>query len=145
MGIDDFLTQKQDRHKVYKSHDKDEKLEEIIEEFQDRFPVELRIAFVEVSPKMENNQAKAYKRNGKKYYIRVSENFLQYSTEEQLRRTILHEMVHVYLYQRGYSKHGHGKYFRWILGRVGGSMTRSSIHNVKWEKCIEPFIEEDDI
>lgn len=145
MGIDDFITEKQDRHKVYKTHDKDEKLEQLIEKFQDRFPVELRIDFVEVSPRMERHSAKAYKRAGKKYYIRVSEEYLERATDEELKRTIIHEMVHIYLYQRGYDDHGHGKYFRWILGRVGGSMTRSSIHDTKWEKCIEPFIEEDDI
>jgi predicted SprT family Zn-dependent metalloprotease len=145
MGIDDFITEKQDRHKVYKTHDKDEKLEQLIEEYQERFPVELRIDFVEVSPRMERCNAKAYKRAGKKYYIRVSEEYLERATEEELRRTVLHEMVHIYLYQRGYSKHGHGKYFRWVLGRVGGSMTNSTIHSTKWEKCIEPFIEEDEI
>ena len=145
MGIDDFITEKQDRHKVYQSHDKDEKLEQIIDEYQERFPVELRVDFVEVSPRMERCNAKAYKRAGKKYYIRVSENYIERATEEELRRTVLHEMVHVYLYQKGYSDHGHDKYFRWVLGRVGGSMTGSTIHDMNWEKCIEPFIEEDNL
>ena len=145
MGIDDFLTESSDKHQVYGSHDKDKKLEEIIEEYKDRFPVELRIEFIEVSPRLEKCSAKAYKRAGKKYYIRVSEKFIERSTEEQLKRTILHEMVHVYFYQLGCSDEGHGKYFRWVLGQVGGSMTRSSIHDTKWEKCIEPFIEQENL
>lgn len=145
MGLEEFETESSDKHNVYQSHEKDEKLEQIIEEYQERFPVELRIQFIEVSPKMEQKHAMAYKRAGKKYYIRVSESFIQRSTEEQLRRTVLHEMCHVYLYQQGLSGHGHGKYFRWVVGRVGASMTHSTIHDVKWEKCIQPFIDEDEI
>ena len=145
MGLEEFETESSDKHNVYQSHEKDEKLEQIIEEYQERFPVELRIQFIEVSPKMEKKNAMAYKRAGKKYYIRVSESFIQRSTEEQLRRTVLHEMCHVYLYQQGLSDHGHGKYFRWVVGRVGASMTHSTIHDVKWEKCIQPFIDEDEI
>lgn len=141
MGIDDFIQNDTDSHQMYGSHDYDEKLEQMVEELDDRFPVDLRIDFIEVSPRMEKHNAMAYKREGKKYYIRVSENYIERATERQIRLTVLHEMVHVYFYQMGASKENHSKYFRWVLGRVGGSFTRASILDEKWQVCIEPFLE----
>lgn len=147
MSLDDFIenASNKDKHQVYGSHEYDEKLEEIIEEYQQRFPVELKIEFVEVSSRMEKSYAKAYKREKNKYYIRVSESFIERACKERIRRTILHEMVHVYFFQKGYSKHGHSKYFRWVVGQVGGSLTNSTTNNEMWQNCIEPFIEEKDL
>jgi len=144
MALEDFETEDSNRYKTYGSHDYDEELEQMIEEFQDRFPIELKIEFIEVSPRMEKHQAMAYRR-GSSYYIRVSESFINRSDYERISRTVLHEMVHVYLYQMGYEGSNHDKYFRWIVGRVGASMTHASINDAKWQDCIEPFIKEADL
>jgi predicted SprT family Zn-dependent metalloprotease len=144
MGIDKFLQEGKDKHKLYGGHEYDEKLEKWVDELDERFPVNLRIKFIEVSPRMNKNRAMAYRREGKKYYIRVSESFIERSTDRRIKLTVLHEMVHVYFYQTGASEEKHGKYFRWVLGRVGGSFTRESIHDEKWQACIEPFIEMED-
>lgn len=144
MALDEFKTKASDNHKMYGSHEYDEKLKRLIDEYQERFPVELNVSFVEVSPNMEEHAAITYRRPGNKYYIRFSERYLENHSEEEIRRTMLHELVHVYLYQRGYMKHNHGKVFRWVLGRVGGSFTGETIFTDKWENCIEPFLDEDD-
>lgn len=145
MGLDDYLTEPDNQHKIYSGHEKEEELENMVDEFQDRFPVKLEIEFIEVSPRMTKHHGMAYRRNGNTYFIRMSEDYVNFASDEEIRRTVLHEMAHVYFYQQGYSDESHGKYFRWVLGRIGASMTKSSIHDMKWEKCIEPFIQEDDL
>lgn len=143
MSLEDFKQEDSTSYKRYGSHEYDEKLEKLANKFDSRFPVNLEIDFIEVSPSMEKHAAITYKRDGKHYYIRFSESYLENSTEEEIKRTLLHEMVHVYLYQRGYSNHSHGRVFRWVLGRVGGSFTGESIHSDRWEHCIKPFLDEE--
>lgn len=142
MGLDDFKKENSQSYQRYKDHYYNEKLEKWREEFDDRFPVELNIEFVEVSPQMTKTWGKAYRRDGDTYYIRLSKEFVESKGEEQIRRTLLHEMVHVYFYQIGYGNTNHDKYFRWVCGRVGADMTNMDIHNLKWIDCIEPFLEE---
>lgn len=144
MGLEEFQDNKSSEYKMYRGHEYDEKLEEMVDEFQDKFPVDLRVEFIEVSPRMDKTRAMAYRRPGKKYYIRVSEKFIETSTEERIRLTVLHEMVHVYFYQKGYSDTNHDKFFRWVVGHVGASMTHTSIKSSKWQDCIEPFKEMED-
>jgi len=140
MGLEDFQTKSSDRHRVYGSHEYDEQIEKAVDKYRDRFPIDLEIEFTEISSRMSKCFAKAYKK-GSKYYIRVSEDFIDKSGQKEVELTVLHEMVHVYLYQKGFPQHDHDKYFRWILGRVGGSMTGMTIHEYKWQECIEPFLE----
>lgn len=145
MGLDEFKSEQKSQYRAYSEHEHNEKLQDIVDQYQKRFPIDLRIQFIEVSSRMTKHAAMAYKRDGKKYYIRVSENFIERSNDEQLHRTVIHEMVHVYMYQIGMDNENHGKYFRWVLGRVGGSFTGETIHNTKWEKCVQPFIEKSDL
>jgi len=145
MGLDRFVKQSSDRHKIYGSHEYDEKLEQIIQKHKDKFPIDLKIEFIEVSSAMTKAHATAYSREGNsKHYIRVSEDFIESSSDERIELTIVHEMVHIYFYQQGYLNHNHDKYFRWVVGRVMGSMTHSTIHEKKWQECIEPFFEMED-
>lgn len=144
MGLEEFKGNTSSEYKMYRGHEYDEKLDEMVEEFQDKFPVDLRVDFIEVSPRMSKHHAMAYKRPGSKYYIRVSESFIERSSEKRIRMTVLHEMVHVYFYQMGYSDTNHDKFFRWVVGRVGASMTNTSIKSRKWRQCIEPFLEMDE-
>lgn len=143
MSLDDlFADQESEAKRKYKDEDK-EKLESIVEEYQRRFPEELDIDFIETSARMKSMHGKAYYEPGGKMYIRISEDFMHSVPIDRLKMVVLHEMVHIYLYQKGYKDENHSKYFRWILGRVGGSFTYENIPNKKWNDCIKPFIEND--
>jgi len=143
MGLEDFKATKNQGYRRYGSHKYDKKLERWVEEFQHRFPVELDIEFVEVSPNLSKHSAKAYRREGTIYFIRMSEFYMDNYSDKSCRLTLLHEMVHVYFYQMGYSDTNHDKYFRWVLGRVGGSIRGVGISNPKWQQCVRPFLEEE--
>jgi len=145
MGLEDFQSDTGSGYKQYGHHEYNEKLEQWMKEFQEKFPVELQIEFIEVSPQMNKHAAMAYRREASTYYIRVSETYINQSTDRDIKFTLLHEMVHVYFYQMGYKRTRHDKYFRWVAGRVGADMTRMSIDDEKWKDCIEPFLNEDDI
>jgi predicted SprT family Zn-dependent metalloprotease len=143
MGIDNFKTKSSNSREMYSQHDYDEKLELMLENLEKRFPVDLKIDFIEVSPRMTKTRAKAYKRDGNTYYIRISEEFIHDATDERIELTVLHEMCHVYAYVKGFSEINHNKFFRWIVGRVGASMTYSSVYSQEWIELIEPFLDDD--
>lgn len=128
---------------MYRSHDYEEKLDQMIQRNEEKFPIDLDIDFVEVSPRMEKTRAKAHKKPDGSYYIRVSKKFIETHSDERIELTVIHEMVHIYFYRQGFTDHGHGKYFRWVLGRVGGSMTNSTVYEREWRECIEPFLKEE--
>lgn len=141
MGLEDFKSERNNGYRQYGSHEYDDKLETWKDDFMERFPIDLNIEFIEVSPKMTKHNAMAYRRDVNTYYIRVSEQFINLNNDERIKLTLLHEMVHVYFYQQGYTKTNHDKYFRWVVGRVGASMTHMSINDRKWQDCIEPFLD----
>lgn len=144
MGLEDFSTGSGSNYEKYGNHEYDSKLGTWADEMQQRFPIDLNIEFVEVSPQMTKTRGMAYKRNANEYYIRISERFIHNHSDERVKLTLLHEMVHVYFYQQGFSDTKHDKYFRWVVGRVGASMTHMTLDDKKWEECIEPFIEDDE-
>lgn len=143
MGLDSFKTKSSNKYKRYGHHEYNERLENWVDELQERFPIDLNIEFIEVSPQMTKYNAKAYKRDGNTYFIRVSERYTNLYADEAVKLTVLHEMVHVYFYQMDYGDTNHDKYFRWVCGRVMASMTNMSVEDQKWKDCIEPFIEQD--
>ena len=144
MGIDSFKSTSSNNREMYSEHEYDEKLELMLENLEERFPVDLKIDFIEVSPRMSKTRAKAYRRDGDTYYIRVSEEFIDASSDERIELTVLHEMCHVYAYVKGVSEINHNKFFRWIVGRVGASMTHSSVYSREWIELIEPFLDEEE-
>lgn len=145
MGLDDFKDTSSNEREMYRDHDYDEKLEVMMENLQQRFPCELKIDFIEVSPRMTKTRATAYKRDGETYYIRVSAEYIESANDDRIMLTVLHEMCHVYFYQKGFSDTNHDKFFRWVVGRVGASMTRTNTYSYKWQETIEPFLEDDEI
>lgn len=145
MSLDDLFADQESENKTKYKHEDIEKLESIVEEYQERFPERLDIDFIETSGRMKSMHGKAYYEPDGKMYIRISEDFMHSASNERLRLVVLHEMVHIYLYQKGYNNENHSKYFRWILGRVGGSFTYENIPNKKWNDCIKPFIENDEL
>lgn len=139
MGLHDFSGSKSE-HRAYNGHPKEDQLEEWKDELQERFPVDLDIEFIEVSPKMSKHYGKAYYR-GDTAFIRISQDYIESNEDRKVKLTLLHEMCHVYFYQMGYKETNHDKYFRWVVGRVMASMTSMTIDNKKWQKTIEPFFE----
>lgn len=144
MGLEDFKSERSNGYKKYGHHEYNDRLEEWKDEMQEEFPIELDIEFVEVSPEMTKHNGMAYRRDKDTYYIRISENYIERNSKKKVRLTLLHEMVHVYFYQRGYGDTNHDKYFRWVVGRVGASMTNMTIDSTKWKHCIEPFLQAED-
>lgn len=143
MGLEAFQSEPTNKYKRYSGHEYDERIEDWEDSLEDRFPKDLNIDFVEISPKMSKHNGMAYRRDGNTYFIRLSENYVDNSTDKEIKLTLLHEMVHIYFHRMGYHDTNHDKYFRWVAGRVGASMTRMSIKDKKWQDCIEPFLEED--
>jgi predicted SprT family Zn-dependent metalloprotease len=141
MGLEDFKSESDSHYKQYGYHEYNEKLEKWADEMEERFPIDLNIEFVEVSPQMNQTRGMAYRRDNSTYYIRLAEWFVGIKSDERIKLTLLHEMVHVYFYRQGYSDTHHDKYFRWVVGRVGASMTNMAITDRKWQQCIEPFLE----
>lgn len=143
MGLEEFQTKSQNDYKKYSNPKQDEKLEAWVEELEERFPIDLKIEFVEASPAMTKCRGTAYRKSTGKYYIRISKSFMRNHSDRRVKLTLLHEMVHVYFYRQGYNDTAHDKYFRWVVGRVGASMTNMWTSNQKWQDCIEPFLEEE--
>lgn len=141
MGLEDFKSESDSHYKQYGYHEYNEKLEKWADEMEDRFPIDLNIEFVEVSPQMEQMRGMAYRRDNDTYYIRLAEWFVGIRSDERIKFTLLHEMVHVYFYRQGHSNTNHDKYFRWVVGRVGASMTNMKTSDLKWKQCIEPFLD----
>lgn len=154
MALDDFQTENEDwrRYKKYNLTEKDEKLEQIVEELRPLFPVELDLDFIEASPAMESLNAWAYWRqdNGESYqFIRVSEKLVDHGGS-LLRSIVLHEMVHILFYNMGYRKGNPHKpavsdgdpAFHWVLGAVGANIKQVSSQSDVWQEVCELFIEE---
>jgi len=113
----------------YGSHEEEDRIWNIIEEMQDRFPVEIECDMVEVATQDVNYDAKAYwrVRDGEHYqYMRVKEACL-HGDPTYVRHIILHEMVHLYTFQMGHKDLSDGSpMFKWLCGRVDVTSIRSS-------------------
>jgi predicted SprT family Zn-dependent metalloprotease len=129
-------------HKAHGHHEYNSTLEDWVDEMKDRFPVDLDIEFIEVSPRMTSTNAKAYMKPDGTKYIRVSEDYIYAVPDRRVKMTVLHEMCHIYFYQVGYPDANHDKFFRWVVGRVGASMTHCDTTGDKWVNCIEPFLDD---
>jgi hypothetical protein len=154
VSLDDFTTEKESwrQYKKYNLTDKDKKVEQIVDELRELFPVELEMDFIEVSPAMEGLNGWAYWRrdNGEVYqFIRVSEHLVDHGGY-RLRSVILHEMVHILFYNMGYREgnphkpdvsDGHPA-FHWVLGAVGANISQVNTKSDVWQEVCEMFIEE---
>jgi len=121
--------------------EREEDIEAHIEEFQEKFPEEIRCDMVEVSPPDVKYSAKAYWKQGGDQYMRVSESAFE-KGEWFVRSVILHEMVHLFFYQNDQRDIPDGDtVFEWMLGRVGAIPSGVSEQSEEWELC-ELFLED---
>lgn len=111
------------RYKKYSKHEKEDDLVEWMEEFEDRFPTPVMVDFIEVSPEMENNLGLAYTKPGAQY-IRIAEYAIDEYNDNFIKMVVLHEMVHVWFYQMGYTDiTERDPVFTWVLGQVGADLS----------------------
>jgi len=148
MGLDDFTTNAttESLYKSYNLEELDERLEEIVENHQDRFPYEVRVDFIEASPELKSHAGKAYYRNkgdGVHRYIRIKE-WVARQDNMYTVRVVLHEMVHIYFYQLGLTNISDGdKLFEWVCGRVMADISGVRENNNSFHQAIKPFLEEE--
>lgn len=148
MGLGNFTPDKEttskSRFKSYGYHPMNDTLQKWIDELQCRFPEEVRVDFVEVSPEMTRTDGYAYwkKRDGQHYqYIRIAEKAIEKYSDNHLKRILIHEMCHCYCFQKGYPDvSDSNRVFSWILGRVKADISGYSQSCGEWEDLVEPFL-----
>lgn len=143
MGLKDLVEEENNHGKrQYPEHPREEEFLEWIDEFQDRFPEEVGVDFLEVSPRMTKTWGYAYYREDSQY-IRLSEYLVKNCPDSTIKRVILHEMVHLYSHQIGYGElTERDPLFTWVLGRVGAHVSGYSPSGQEWNDVVEPFLEE---
>lgn len=147
MALDDFSFNQsiEDRFQQYPTHPEDGRINKMIDELQEMFPEDVRVDFVEVSPRMTKTYAMAYwrERDGEyTQFMRIGEHYTEVS-DTFLRRTVLHEMVHLYCFQMGYKDvSDHDDMFTWILGRLGASVSKINQDSQMWQDLAEPFLDD---
>lgn len=132
-------------YRTYGKHEYEDILWEWFHDLEERFPCEIECDFIEVSPNINSFNAKAYKRNSpRSVFIRFSSGTIERYSDEKLKRVLLHEMVHLYTYQKGYAGSiGDGSpMFKWICGQVGTRINQVSDKSRKWERLADPFLED---
>lgn len=145
--IDDGLQDANKGFRHFGPHKEDERVERILEEAQEEMPVNVEIDFIEVSTSMSRYLAKAYwrKRSGEHhYFIRVSEGLLR-GSDEGVKYTIKHELVHIWFYRQGYRGQTgvseQDPLFTYALGVCEASPADRSRTSDVWKDCIEPLLE----
>lgn len=148
--IDDKGGSKTDSSPVsprYGHHEYNDTLSEWVDELNERFPVEVDIEFIEVSPQLSSNATKLYvkKIDGDLYqYIRVKEGLWE-DREWFARQRILYLMVSAYFNQIGMSNIGPANdEFKWVCGRVGAMTNPIDPTEDTWELGCTPFLSEED-
>lgn len=144
MGLGEFVDDKSpESGRAYPDHERQEELEEWLEELSDEFPEPIEVDFIEVSPNMTRHCAKAYWDKSDKdrdRYIRLSEQFVEEHTDGQIKSVILHELVHAWLYQNGDADvTERDPIFTYILGAVGAHVSGFGFSDEMMKKYCAPF------
>lgn len=131
-------------HRNYPYNDFEDDSWEWFDELEERFPEEIKCDFIEVSPNITKYNARAYYReNGRYTYIRFSKHYVENYTDKELKETLLHEMVHLYTYQKGYFNISDGSHlFKWLCGSVGAKINQVGKHEEKWRDLARPLVED---
>lgn len=151
MGLGNFIEDNTpsnkdvNRFSTYSYDEREEDIWDWIEEFQDKFPEEVKCDLVEVAPRDVSYHAQAYwrKRGDTHYqYLRVSETAFD-DGEWFARSVVLHEMCHLYMYQIGMRDvTERSPMFSWLLGRVGAHVSGMRTEGDQWQE-MERFLPDD--
>lgn len=150
MGLKDFVEDESgsssSSYKRYGQHEANERLEAVIEANQEKFPEEIEVDFVEVSPQMTETALRTYTKG--EYpdgtaFIRVSEGFLDHPEGLQV-SILLNAMVTVYFWQNGQmDKAGSTDLYKWVCGRVSAQLNNLRNDEEAWYSVGEPMMSED--
>jgi len=126
------------RYRQYPDHEMQDRIEDFMERSQEKFPGGVEIAFIEVSPEMTRTHGYFYHKP-ERDYIRLAEEVVEEYPWSYTKKVILHEMIHGWLRQNGYSQYSDGSgIFEWICGHVGADIDGTSPGREKYE-IIEEF------
>lgn len=150
MGLQDVVEEQggvvsDNPYRTYPKHEYEDILWEWFDELEDRFPCDIECDFIEVSPNITSYHAKAFYRRGpRSVFIRFSKNYIERSSDEKIKLTLLHEMVHLYTYQKGFNGdvRDHSPIFKWLCGQVGTTINSVPTRSSEWERLAEPFIDD---
>jgi len=112
-------------------------------QFEDAFPCEVRCDFIEISPNISSYRAKAFwRQDPNSQFIRVSEEYIERADNRTIKRTMLHEMVHLYTFQKGFEHEitDSSPMFKWLCGQVGTHINSVNTMSMKWQELAEPFL-----
>jgi len=146
-GLDDLLTDEiggtveNHPYRTYPYNEFEDTAWEWFEKFEDRFPCEIQCDFIEVSPNIESARAKACYRDGGEYqFIRFAKWYVVHSDDWALSRTLMHEMMHLYCYQRGHHNISDSSpIFKWLCGAVGCHINEVDVTSPEWIDLAEEF------
>lgn len=144
MGLENFTKGKSNPYKQYSCFELDQQLEDIVEDLQDKFPDKVQVDFIEASPQLSSCVGKAYYRTNENMertnFIRIKKSLAQ-ENSERTRRVVLHEMCHVYLYQKGFTETSEKDVlFQWLCGSVGADPTHIFEGSKEWTHIIGPML-----
>jgi len=129
-------------YKQYGHHEWNDKLQSMVDELQERFPIEIQVGFIEVSPQMTRCEGNATNRE-EGYYIRVAEFCVEQASEEYVKTVVAHEMAHIYLWQLGHDDLTEkSAVMSWVLGQVGGTVSGYHEEARVWQDVCKPFLKE---
>jgi len=124
-NLDDINLKHSGRY--FPDHERQDELEQWMEDLMDRFPEPIDVDFIEVSPQMTKHAAMAYWDHGSQdrdKYIRVSKNAMDRLTDDQIKSIILHELVHCWFYMNGDNDvTERDPMFTYVLGAVGAHLS----------------------
>lgn len=130
----------------YGDHERDEFLEEAVEELSKLFPVHPEIEFIEVSPRMSKTPAKLYtqeREDGTVTYIRVSEPFTN-RTDAQTKQALLYLLVQAYFKEIGLDHISPANdEFKWVCGQVGAPTNPIDTNEPAWQLACATMLDED--
>lgn len=150
MGLKDLIdgedNENSARHRKYERHEREDQLNEWVEELQGRFPWDVPVEFVEVSTRMEKNAAKTYhKGTGENatHYIRVAESTLE-TEEEMIKQYLLSCMVTIYFKDLGFDEvTTNSSIHKWVAGAVGCRINAVQTNSEEWREAAVPFLTDD--
>lgn len=146
MGLGDIVDEYESHNgRAYPDHERQEELEEWLEELSEAFPEDLHVDFIEVSPKMTKYDAKAYwdkASEDRDRYIRVAKSSMENYTDKQIKALILHELCHIWFYQKGHHDVTEkDERFTYVLGAVGASVSGVGHQDEVFKDTCSPFSE----
>lgn len=149
MGLSDLIDDDTDaeaqKFRRYGAHEYNDTLEEWVDEFQERFPVEVQVDFIEVSPELSKNAIKTYwkiKNSEVHQYIRVAESVLD-QPDHRIRHFVLQAMVQLYCNEQGFQDLSKGtNAYKWVCGAVHANGDLVSEDSQEFSELILPFLEE---